>query len=494
MNSTKPRSHSLWLKAAGITMALSTLILTLSISPQANAAKKKKKSSKTAPVEESVPVMIPSFPKEEAKLWDYIQTKVREKNYYALLAAEQYKNLHSHSPRFHDLAVQMKEFAFQGIHYNSYKQWLEISKQSDPLFWIRTGEWESLQNHELTPYGSQLRYAVELYGQTDRFLENYKDISQSPWYWALYLRDPKNDSPTESQRNGILEDLQFPENPSEKDDWAEVIIKLSLLKIQDFRTSDALKTYEKRRQELQKIIDSGTAEAGLYSLAVIIQLQSELKEKYVALGSSASKLQEVELQKLNLLIEANKKECEIFTKRNIVFVEAHKICESEIVPKDIFEERIPNVIKIPTTSRVAFLGLQNNQNEIIKTLMKYINEGNLGWVWHYLETQNKINPQDPWWMAQLGTFYLYINKWRDAEKLFAQSVLIDRFQPAAWKGRAFADTRFNYDQQARVAWMRSQKQKPNLSIDLPSRLEDLEKYKKKKKRFPRARGKAKKKK
>lgn len=451
-------------------------------------AKKKTKKAKDR-VEQTTPTIAPSFPKEEHKLFEYIQTKVREKNYYALMAAEQFKNQYPSSSKLHDLAIQMKDFAFEGIHYQSYRHWLEFSKQSDPLFWIRIGEWETLEDRELTPYGTQLGYAVELYGKTEAFLAAHKDISQSPWYWALYLKDKKSSEPTLNDRNNILDDIQFPQNPSEKDDWAEVIIKLSLLKISDFRTSDAIKTYEKRRHELQKIIENGTPEAGLYALAVIIQLQSELKQKYESLGSAASQLQQAEHSKLNLLIEANRKECEIFTKRNIVFVDANKICESEISIQNIFEERIPTVIKLPTTSQVPYQG-SSNKTEITKTLMRYLNEGNLGWVWHYLEMQTKINPQDPWWLAQLGTFYLYINKWRDAENLFAQAVIVERFQPAAWKGRAYADYRFGYDQQARIAWMRSQKQKPNISIDLPSRLEALEQYKKKKKRF-RSRGKAK---
>lgn len=452
-------------------------------------AKKKKKKLKAA-VEQPAPVIIPTFPKNEKLLWDYIQTKMRERNFYALKAAEQFKETYPNSPKLHELSVQMKDFAFQGAHFNSYKNWLEASQQSDPLFLIRTGDWESLADHELTPYGTQLRYAVELYGHTEIFLKKHKDISQSPWYWALFLSDKNNLSLADRQRSDILEQIQFPQHPTEKDDWAEVIIKLSLMKAQDTGISSALSTYEKRRQELQKIIENGSPEAKLYALAAIIQLQIDLKQKYEALAPNLSKVQESELAKLNSLIEDNKKECELYTKKQLVNVDSHKICERELGPQDIFDERLPTPIKVPTTSQVAFLSAFSNQNEIVKTLQKYLEEGNVGWVWHYLETQNKINPQDPWWMSQLGMLYLYMNKWREAENLFATTALIERFQPAAWKGRAFANYRFGHDQQARIAWMRSQKQKPLISIDMPTRLEDMEKYKKKKKRF-RAKGKSK---
>lgn len=455
-------------------------------------AKKKKKKAKSAP-EQAVAVIAPSFPKDEAKLWDYIQTKIREKNFYALMAAEQYKQLHPGSRRLHDLALQMKDFAFQGMHYNSYKTWLEHSEQQDPLFWIRTGEWEALADHQLTPHGTQLHYAIELYGQTDAFLKKRKNISESPWYWALYLSDRNNLNPTDGERNDILDHVQVPQNETEKDDWAEVIVKLALVKTQENSTSGALRHYEKRRQELQKVIEYGTPEAALYALAAIIQLQADLKAKYEILAPNPSSSQQAEITKLNSLIEENKKECELYTKKNLVNVDSVKICERELAPQDIFEERVPIAIKVPPASRVGFLSSNQNKNEIVKTMQKYIDEGNLGWVWHYLENQVKVYPQDPWWLAQLGMFYLYINKWREAESLFARTVLIERFQPAAWQGRAFANYRFGHDQQARVAWMRSQKQKPNITIEMPARLNDLEKYKKKKKRF-RAKGKAKKKK
>lgn len=467
------------------------LVMLLMVSAPAHA-KKKKKQAKAAP-EKAAAVIAPSFPKDEAKLYEYIQTKVREKNFYALMAAEQYKQLHPGSKRLHDLAIQMKDFAFQGMHYNSYKTWLEYSEQQDPLFWIRTGEWQGLADHQLTPHGTQLHYAVELFGQTDEFLKKHKGISESPWYWALYLSSKKNLNDSDVDRSDILDHLQVPQNAEEKDDWAEVLIKLALIKSNTSTTSGAVRHYEKRRQELQKVLEYGTPEADLYALAAIIQLQADLKQKYETLAPNPSSSQQAELDKVNTLIEENKKECELYTKKNLVNVDSVKICERELSPQDIFEERVPTAIKLPTTSSVPFLSSNQSKNEIVKTMQKYIAEGNLGWVWHYLENQVKIYPQDPWWLAQLGMFYLYINKWREAEDMFAKSVAIERFQPAAWQGRAFANYRFGHDQQARVAWMRSQKQKPNISIEMPARLNDLEKYKKKKKRF-RSKGKAKKKK